>query len=86
MFQEYSLLPKNAHYVPIVQFIFQSTVYFATVQSMSHNYSLCAMITVYVPKITVYVLRAQSLSQEYILCHKSINYVPRVQSMSQYCN
>ena len=86
MFEEYSLLPKKAHYVPIVQFIFQSTVYFATVQSMTHNDSLCAMITVYVLKITVYVPRAQSLSQEYILCHKSINYVPRVQSMSQYCN
>ena len=66
MFEEYSLLPKKAHYVPIVQFIFQSTVYFATVQSMSHNSSLCAMITFYVPKITVYVPRAQSLSQEYM--------------------
>ena len=66
MFEEYNLLPKNAHYVPIVQFIFQSTVDFATVQFMSHNYSLCAMITVYVPKITVYVPRVQSLSQEYM--------------------
>ena len=62
MFEEYSLLPKKAHYVPIVQFIFQSTVYFATVQSMSHNYSLCAMITVYVTKITVYVLRVHVMS------------------------
>ena len=64
-----------------MQFIFQSTVYFATVQSISHNYSLCAMITVYVPKITVYAPRVQSLSQEYILCPKSINYVPRVHFM-----
>ena len=83
MFQEYSLCPKIAINMQLVQFNFQSTVYFATVQSMSHNYSLYAMITVYVPKITVYVPRAQSLSQEYILCHESINYVPRVQSLSQ---
>ena len=79
----YKLCAKCKVYLLRAQFIVQSTVYFATVQSMSHNYSLCAMITVYVPKITVYVPSVPSLSQEYILCPKSVNYVPRVQSLSQ---
>ena len=71
MFEEYSLHPKKAHYVPIVQFIFQSTVYFATVQSMCHNYSLCAMITVYVPGL-------QSMSQEHSLYPMITVYVLRL--------
>ena len=65
-------MSQDCNYMQLVQFNFQSTrVYFATVQSMSHNYSLYAMITVYVPRL-------QFMSQEHNLYPKSTFYVIRV--------
>ena len=70
------LCPQGRLYVPRVQFILLSTVYFLRVQFMSLYYSLCPNITVYVPMV-------QFISSENSLCPYTIVYVQRVQFMFQ---